>query len=110
MRMAMDDLNAADHSSIVQAPLQLAETEEAARQQVEQLAAELVNPNANGGEESVEIPGSCQVCWEVFTSQRRQPVAMRCGHMICLQCLRSLAKLQCPKCREYIQFVYRIYP
>nr|XP_040020192.1 E3 ubiquitin-protein ligase NHLRC1-like [Gasterosteus aculeatus aculeatus] len=46
----------------------------------------------------------CKVCFEKFSTQRK-PQNLSCGHVLCLECIRTLShpllrKLECPFCRQ----------
>lgn len=46
--------------------------------------------------------GVCKICFEVYTSEKRMPLVIPCGHTICAECLKSLRN-QCPHCRTSFQ-------
>lgn len=89
--------------------LRLAEHEARAAQaqaaqavQAERLAAALADADAVRRErERILASLSCAVCLEPFVD--RQPAALRCGHIFCLDCLEAVAAASvlpsCPTCR-----------
>ncbi|KAI0079784.1 hypothetical protein K474DRAFT_465719 [Panus rudis PR-1116 ss-1] len=42
---------------------------------------------------------NCDICLEVYNSERT-PHVIRCGHTLCLSCLKALTRLSCPFCRH----------
>uniref|UniRef100_A0A914DYR6 RING-type domain-containing protein n=1 Tax=Acrobeloides nanus TaxID=290746 RepID=A0A914DYR6_9BILA len=47
---------------------------------------------------------SCGICWLPYTSEKRAPITLRCGHTICRMCIEHLSKglkhVPCGICRE----------
>ena len=53
----------------------------------------------------LEPTGDCQICWHAYTSTARRPLALHCGHTLCLRCLENLPSLHCPGCSEDMRYV-----
>lgn len=106
LSMALESLHGSDHPSVVEAPLQIATQEPGARQQVARLKEQI---HTDAEEHILELNGHCQVCWDQYTSNARQPIALSCGHLLCAECLGNLAVLKCPKCRDSVRFIVRLY-
>ena len=124
VRQLAETLNDSGSPLVTQTPLNIL-TGPAAQQQVQQFIATLqadaaadAAADANGedaaGDSSDEGGAAperfkCQVCWSSYNGGSRRALVMGCGHVICLQCLSSLPRLECPKCRVNIAFVARLF-
>ena len=109
-----------DDPHIVDVPLgaQIAQGP-ALAQHLEALAAqvEAMQPDGGGADvdaEPVELQDpprdfGCNVCFENYDNAARLPLFLPCGHVICLHCVRRLARMECPSCRERISSVNRIF-
>ena len=79
-------------------------TGEAFRQHIDRLVQRVLAmtasaPAQGNGPSPSSLP-PCNICYEDFNETTRMPLALMCGHIICLHCLRNLPNLECPTCPD----------
>ena len=61
--------------------------------------------------EDSDLKGGCVVCYESFNTTIHKPVALQCGHVMCLSCIGHVKESMgsCPKCSKMISKVIPLF-
>lgn len=58
---------------------------------------------------SVKVVGQCDNVCPICLGPYKDPVAGRCGHLLCHSCQMMLQKQECPVCKQPLGDVRQIY-
>ena len=95
-----------DNAIVVPAPLPVNEDEDVRpHDQAKKILERLRKMPADDS----DIKGNCVVCYEDFNSTSHKPVALSCGHVVCLSCVSNDLLRRCPKCSKDITKIIPLY-
>jgi len=95
-----------DDAIFVPAPLPVSEDEDVSPHDK---AKEILERLRNMPAEDSDIKGNCVVCYEDFDNTSHKPVALGCGHVVCLSCVSNDVLRRCPKCSKSIVKIIPLY-